>query len=57
MKYGNSMFRQVSFILAFCGVLLLGSRQSMALIEIDAEINDPAFSNACAEALLKNLGA
>jgi hypothetical protein len=34
MKYGNSMFRQVSFILAFCGVLLLGSRQSMALIEI-----------------------
>ena len=34
MKYGDSMFRQVSFILAFCGVLLLGSRQSMALIEI-----------------------
>ena len=26
------------------------------LIEIDAEINDPEFSRACAEALLKNLG-
>jgi len=25
------------------------------LIEVDAEINDPAFSTACAEALLKNL--
>ncbi len=29
---------------------------SVELIEIDAEINDPVFSIACAEALLKNLG-
>ncbi len=28
---------------------------SVELIEVDAEINDPAFSKACAEALLKNL--
>ncbi len=29
---------------------------SVELIEVDAEINDPVFSKACAEALLKNLG-
>ena len=28
---------------------------AVGLIEVDAEINDPAFSAACAEALLKNL--
>jgi uncharacterized protein (UPF0261 family) len=28
---------------------------SIPLIEVDAEINDPAFSKACAEALLQNL--
>ena len=28
---------------------------SVELIEVDAEINDPAFSKACAEALLRNL--
>ncbi len=30
---------------------------SVELIEVDAEINDVAFSAACAEALLKNLGS
>ncbi len=30
---------------------------SVELIEVDAEINDQAFSRACAEALLKNLTA
>ena len=30
--------------------------ESVELIEVDAEINDPVFSEACAEALLKNLG-
>ncbi len=29
---------------------------SVELIEVDAEINDPAFAKACAEALLRNLG-
>jgi len=29
--------------------------ESVELIEVDAEINDPAFSKACAEALLKHL--
>ncbi|MDF1852784.1 MAG: Tm-1-like ATP-binding domain-containing protein [Verrucomicrobiales bacterium] len=29
---------------------------SIELIEVDAEINDPEFSQACAEALLKHLG-
>ena len=28
---------------------------SVELIEVDAEINDPDFSRACAEALLKHL--
>ncbi|MGI9239915.1 MAG: Tm-1-like ATP-binding domain-containing protein [Verrucomicrobiales bacterium] len=30
---------------------------SVELLEIDAEINDPAFADACASALLRNLGA
>lgn len=31
-------------------------RPGIPLIEMDVEINDPAFSTACAEALLKNIG-
>ena len=30
---------------------------SVELIEVDADINDPAFSSACAEALLRNLNS
>ena len=31
-------------------------RRGSRLLEVDAEINAPVFSKACAEALLKNLG-
>ncbi|NNE92029.1 MAG: UPF0261 family protein, partial [Verrucomicrobiales bacterium] len=31
-------------------------KDSVELIEVDAEINDPEFSKACAETLLKHLG-
>jgi uncharacterized protein (UPF0261 family) len=31
-------------------------RPGIEVIEIDAEINDPAFAEACARALLKNIG-
>ena len=30
---------------------------AVELVEVDAEINDPIFSKACADALLKNLEA
>ncbi|PYJ00680.1 MAG: hypothetical protein DME25_20105 [Verrucomicrobia bacterium] len=29
----------------------------MPIIELDCEINDPAFAEACAQALLKNIAA
>ena len=40
---------------ALFGAIRENLSEDVELIEVDAEINDPEFSNACAEALLRNL--
>jgi len=33
-----------------------GLRPDIPVVELDVEINDPAFARACAETLLRSLG-
>jgi uncharacterized protein (UPF0261 family) len=41
---------------ALFAAIRAGLRPGIPVIELDVEINDPAFSRACAEALLRSLG-
>ena len=42
---------------ALCAALKAGLRTDIEVKEMDCAINDPVFAEACAHALLKNLGA